>query len=122
MIGRVAPSPRAKATAIPFWGIFNPIKAIRCAYAFFCSIGFAQARLGLTLRDWLRRTAPHAKAAAIPFGGGFTQNEAIRCAHFFFCLTGFAQARLARLFKQKNPAIAGLHFGWRSVRDYSRTP
>jgi len=69
--------------------------------------------------------APHDPALegrSHPDGGGFTQNEAIRCAHFFFCLTGFVQAHLARLFKQKNPAIAGLHFGWRGVRDPNRTP
>ena len=65
---------------------------------------------------------PNRTAAAIPFGGGFTQNEVIRYADAFFCSIGFAQARLARLFKQKNPAIAGLHFGWRGVRDPSRTP
>ena len=30
--------------------------------------------------------------------------------------------RLAHLVKQKSPAIAGLHFEWRSVSDPSRAP
>src|SRR5690606_5673836 len=60
------------------------MKPFATLISFFCLTGFAQAHLGLTSRDWLRRTAPHAKAAAIPSGGGFTQNEAIRYAHFLF--------------------------------------